>query len=69
MCSPTLSTARTANRQRPGWLARLRLWLALARERRQLARLDDTALSDLGLTRWQAEREARRPFWDGPDRR
>jgi len=36
----------------------------VARERRALARLDDRALDDIGLTRQQALAEARRAFWD-----
>lgn len=48
--------------------ARLAGWIALARERRQLAALDDARLKDLGLTRGEAAREAARPFWDGERR-
>lgn len=40
--------------------------LALFRQRRALAQLDDTRLDDLGLTRSDAEAEARRPVWDVP---
>jgi uncharacterized protein YjiS (DUF1127 family) len=39
---------------------------ALARQRRHLAELDDAMLRDIGLTREQALREARRPRWDAP---
>jgi len=39
---------------------------ALARQRRHLAELDDAILRDIGLTRDQALREARRPRWDAP---
>lgn len=42
-------------------------FLGLFRQRRRLARLDDAALRDLGLTREEALREARRPVWDVPD--
>lgn len=52
----------------PSWLARLcnrlRLWLALAHERRHLRTLDDHLLRDIGLSRIQAGVEAGRPFWD-----
>lgn len=41
-------------------------WLALARQRRALGRLDDHRLMDLGLTRAEADHEASRPFWDAP---
>ena len=39
-----------------------------ARERKELAKLDDSALADLGLTLADARRESRRPFWDLPRR-
>jgi uncharacterized protein YjiS (DUF1127 family) len=40
--------------------------ISLARQRRTLAALDDHILSDIGLTRAQAEAEADRPIWDAP---
>ena len=39
---------------------------ALARSRRGLARLDDHLLRDIGLTRTEALKEARRRDWDAP---
>ena len=39
------------------------LWLSTARERRTLAELPDYLLADIGITRAEAEAEARRPFW------
>lgn len=42
-------------------------FVALARQRRALARLDERRLRDLGLCLKDAEAEARRPFWDVPD--
>jgi uncharacterized protein YjiS (DUF1127 family) len=39
------------------------LWLALWRERRQLAELDSNRLRDLGLTRTDVEAECSKPFW------
>jgi uncharacterized protein YjiS (DUF1127 family) len=47
----------------------LRRWHQLARERQQLARLDDMALKDLGLSRADVLQEAERPFWDDPLRK
>ncbi|MDR9394453.1 DUF1127 domain-containing protein [Roseovarius sp. SYSU LYC5161] len=44
----------------------LRAALQVRRERRALARLPDSALRDLGLTRAEARAEARRDFWDVP---
>lgn len=54
----------TASRIKGNWLQRL---FAVARQRRELARLDDRALKDIGVTRRQASTEAARPFWDAPD--
>lgn len=42
--------------------------LALYRQRRALARLDDAALDDLGITREEAIAESRRWFWDRPEK-
>ncbi|MGH6728306.1 MAG: DUF1127 domain-containing protein [Pseudolabrys sp.] len=44
---------------------RQQLWFELekARQRGLLKDLDDWQLKDLGLTREQAMREARKPFW------
>ena len=48
--------------------ARLLHWRELARQRRALLALSDHMLKDIGITRAEAEREARRPFWsDGID--
>jgi uncharacterized protein YjiS (DUF1127 family) len=44
-----------------GW-ARLLRWHELARQRRALLALSDDMLKDIGITRSEAEREARRPF-------
>lgn len=55
---------------RPGVLSRLFGHLlaaeALARSRRSLERLDDHMLRDIGLTRAEAEEEAKRTLWDSP---
>ena len=41
--------------------------LSLRRQRQTLARLDDRALKDIGITREQAEAEASRSIWDAPE--
>jgi uncharacterized protein YjiS (DUF1127 family) len=41
----------------------LRLWFERSRERHQLILLTDRELHDLGLTRIDAQQEARKPFW------
>lgn len=49
---------------------RLRLplakWLSVARERRDLSKLPDHILRDIGVDRATASEEAARPFWDLP---
>ncbi|WP_425037969.1 DUF1127 domain-containing protein [Primorskyibacter sp. S187A] len=45
---------------------RLSDMLALARQRRDLSRLDDAQLRDMGLSRSDAASEANRPAWDVP---
>jgi len=44
----------------------LRDLYAVWRSRRALAALDDAALADIGLSRFEAAAEANRPFWDVP---
>ena len=55
--------SRKTDRKRPGIFARFRI----ARQRRQLERLDAHLLKDIGLTDDAARAEARRPIWDAPD--
>lgn len=43
--------------------ARIELWLDRARERRRLAQLTDRELRDIGLNRYEARQESRKPFW------
>lgn len=42
--------------------------LAVQAQRRQLAKMGDDQLIDLGLSRAEADAEARRPLWDAPAR-
>ncbi len=51
---------------RTGLFTRLAQALAVHRQRRQLARLEDHLLRDIGLTRAAALAEAERPLWDAP---
>ena len=56
--------ARHARRSISGRLvATLREWRRRARDRGQLARLDDRMLRDIGLTRADAEFLSNKPFW------
>ena len=58
--------ARTARKQRPTAFRMIKLALKARNQRRELRRLDNAALDDLGLTRKQAKQEANRPIWDVP---
>ncbi|SFL13358.1 DUF1127 domain-containing protein [Shimia haliotis] len=44
-------------------------WLLIARQRRELAQLDDYALEDMGLSRADVAQEIKRPLWDVPAHR
>ena len=39
-------------------------WRGLSRQRSQLMLMDDHLLKDIGLSRTEAENEAKRHFWD-----
>lgn len=67
MRSNSISLSSRFSSPRRGAVARLTGILSLWRQRRALARLDNAALDDIGLTRRQAEAEARRPLWDAPE--
>ncbi|WP_264210275.1 DUF1127 domain-containing protein [Leisingera thetidis] len=69
MTHVTASCPANCAPQRPSLslLQRLRRHLSVRRQRNQLATLDDRALKDIGLTRTDAEAEARRGFWSAPD--
>lgn len=41
----------------------LTLWHERQRQRRALLKLDDRLLSDIGISRCEAEQEASKPFW------
>lgn len=47
-------------------LSRLAAAYRIARQRRELAELDDRLLHDIGITRSEAHNEAARSFWDIP---
>lgn len=59
-----LGRARVSGRR--GLVARWLDAVLLARQRRQLAALDDHLLRDIGLDAGAARREAARPVWDAP---
>lgn len=42
---------------------KIKFWMARSRQRKQLARLDERLLRDIGYTREQVQREISKPFW------
>ncbi len=62
-------TAETLTHTKPGVTSLLRGFanrISTRKQRAALAALDADQLKDLGLSREQALREAKRPVWDAP---
>ncbi|SOH93441.1 protein of unknown function [Monaibacterium marinum] len=53
-----------AGAPRRGYVALVAIWTRRSRSRRHLKHLDAHLLRDIGVTEWNAQREAERPFWD-----
>ena len=70
MSTTILNGIASADHRQPGVLAKagqkIRRWHEMARQRRQLAHLDERTLRDLGISHIEARQEARRWFWDDP---
>jgi len=60
------AVANTTAKPRVSLLTGLNNAIALWHQRRALRSLDAAALFDIGLTRAEAEAEAKRPVWDAP---
>lgn len=65
--SNTGTHACTAPRSRFSLLSLLADRTALLRQRRALKALDAHTLEDIGVSRTDALREAKRPVWDAPE--
>ena len=46
-----------------GWIALLKEWWRRMQDRRTLATMSEQSLRDIGISRYDAEFEARKPFW------
>jgi uncharacterized protein YjiS (DUF1127 family) len=66
-CATFEPLARSPDRKAGAWwrraVATLREWRRRARERAQLAQLDERMLRDIGLSRAAAEYIINKPFW------
>lgn len=67
IAAPRTATPCSPARQRFSLLSLLVERAALLRQRRALKALDDRALDDIGLSRDEAQEEAKRPLWDAPE--
>ena len=43
---------------------KMKLWREISRQRRDLGKLSDDLIKDMGISRVDAGREANRPYWD-----
>lgn len=66
-CQPTSCLQPVARPARSGLMQRMLAAIAIRRSRARLLDLDDRILRDIGVSRHDAEAEARRPLWDAPD--
>ena len=53
-------------RRRLNLISHIRIWIALAHQRRALANLTAAQRADIGVTAQEAETEANRAIWDVP---
>ncbi len=60
------STTSAGTRQRGGILKRIAVLIAVRKTRNDMARLTDTQLADIGLSRDTVQAEIQRPIWDVP---
>lgn len=62
----TSSAATPATGSTKSFWTHLRLVMSARRQRKALAKLDKTALCDLGLSQDEVDAELKRPVWDVP---
>lgn len=63
ICQPRPVGGASMRLSPPELLALFNEWRRRARGRRELAVLCDRCLRDIGVTRYDADHEARKPFW------
>jgi hypothetical protein len=61
------SLVRQSRSKRLGFISYFFNCLYIARQRKDLLDLDDAALKDIGISRYDAHREANRSLWDIPE--
>ena len=60
---PAASAPRTTRSRLLAIVNLVDLWLERRRQRRALVELNDALLKDIGVSRYEAYREATKPFW------
>ncbi len=63
ICHAPSSLRPSARRLFEEWRAGIAEWRRRARSRHELAVLCDRCLRDIGVTRYDVDREVRKPFW------
>ncbi len=56
-------TGARPRREIRSWVAAIDTWWRRSREREILMTMSDRDLKDIGITRYDAQYEARKPFW------
>lgn len=58
-----VQTGRSVLRRVAGVLDAMDLWMGRWKQRRELSEMSDHVLHDIGISRVDADQEARKPFW------
>lgn len=59
-----VTVADNGRGDRPGQvISKVAFWYNRSKQRKQLGNLDERMLKDIGITAYQAELEANKPFW------
>jgi uncharacterized protein YjiS (DUF1127 family) len=58
-----VQTGRSMLRRVAGVLDAIDVWVGRFKQRRELSEMSDHVLHDIGISRSDAERESRKPFW------
>ena len=58
-----LKVLRRRDHSKRDWIALLKRWWRRAPDREDLAAMNEQSLRDIGITRYDAWYEARKPFW------
>ncbi len=66
MSAHSTNTPLVGAMHKTGLFTRIMEMIAVHKQRQDLAKLDDRALRDIGVTRYEARVESSRPAWDVP---